>query len=448
MSALLALADADGSKPENNNNNERQPWPRRRGRPMTARAPVVILGVNEMALAAARTLNGRHAIRVIGVHTGGGPCAPAAHSRHLELRQGPEPKDETALLAFLERLAEELAAEAVLLPAQDSAVLFLHRHRRELAGRYRFFVWESDVLLELGSKRGLAAVAARYALPVPETMTPHSRAELETAIGRLEFPQLVKPEFTQDWWSEPAVQLGLGHKAIAANDATELRDVYERSAHVGARVVIQRIIGGRDCDHWSYAAFVAPSGVTTAEILVRKLRVNPPTFGIGSYVVTAADEDVLRVGREVLRTLDFRGFASVQMKRDGAGGRPYLIEVNLRLPTWVELAIAAGVDFPRSYYQTCIGESYASPTASNGRCWMSLGRDWRSMRTYARVGEWTWYQWLAQCLARPARAVFRWDDPLPAVIATWRWLRSSFARRVNAARTPRPAGSHLLNESR
>jgi predicted ATP-grasp superfamily ATP-dependent carboligase len=303
-------------------------------------------------------------------------------------------------------------------------------------------------LLEIGSKRGLAAVAARYALPVPETLTPRSRAELEAAVGSLEFPQLVKPEFTQEWWTEPAVRLGLGKKAIAVHDAAELRDVYERSERVGARVVIQRIIRGRDSDHWSYAAFVAPGGETTAEIVVHKLRIHPPTFGIASYVVTAADEEVLRVGREVLRKLDFRGFASVQLKRDRERGRVYLIEVNLRLPIWTELAIAVGVNFPWLYYQTCVGEQYANPTALLGRYWMSMGRDWRSMRVYARAGEWTWGQWLAQWLARPARVAFRWSDPLPAVVAAWRWLSPRFARRARAAQVPRSAASRVVNESR
>jgi len=414
---------------------------------MTATAPVVVLGVNEMALAAARTLHGRHGIRVIALHCGDEHVAPAAYSRHLELRRGPDVEDESALLDFIERLAAELPAGVVLLPAQDSAVLFLHRHRARLLRRFRFFVWDSDVLAKLGSKRGLAAVASRYALPAPETIAPASNAELESAIACFEFPMLVKPEFTVQWWTDEAVALGLGHKAITVNDAAELRGVYERSARVGARVVIQSIIRGRDSDHWSYGAFVAPNGETTAEILVRKLRINPPVRGIGSYVVTAEDAEMLRAGREVLRKLDYRGFASVQLKRDGDTGTPSLIEINLRLPTWIELAIAAGVDFPHVYYQTCIGAPCPQSTVRVGRYWMSTGRDWRSMRAYARTGEWTWPQWLSQCLARPTRATFRWTDPLPATVAAWRWLRSSFDRRVHATH-PTQDDASALSESR
>jgi predicted ATP-grasp superfamily ATP-dependent carboligase len=370
------------------------------------------------------------------VHAGADACAPAAYSRHLELRRAPE--DESALLTFLQRLAGELSAGAVLLPVHDAAVLFVHRHRRELARDYRFYVWESETLPALGSKRGLADAAVRCSLPVPETLAPRGSADLEPALARLDFPKLVKPEFTQDWWTEQAIELGLGHKAITVNDADQLRDVCARSERAGARVVIQTIIGGRDSDHWSYAALIAPSGETTAEILVRKLRVHPPNFGIGSYVVTAEDEEVRSVGREILRALDFRGFASVQLKRDGVGGRPYLIEINLRLPTWIELAIAAGVDFPFLYYQTCMGERCASSTADIGRHWMSMSRDWRSMRTYARRGDWTWLQWASQLLRRPTLALFRWDDPLPFMVAARRWLLSSIERQVHAPRGESP----------
>lgn len=414
---------------------------------MTAIPPVVVIGVNEMALAAARTLHGRHGIRVIAVHCGVDLVAPAAYSRHLEPRRGPDIADEPALLEFLERLAAELPPGVVLFPVQDSSVLFLHRHRVRLQRQFRFFVWDSDDLKQLGSKRGLAAVASRYAIPAPQTFTPVSSAELEAVIRHVEFPMLVKPEITVQWWSDEAVALGLGHKAISVNDAAELRDVFERSERVGARVVIQSIIRGRDCDHWSYGALVAPSGETSAEILVRKLRIHPPAFGIGSYVVTADDEEMLRAGREVLRKLDYRGFASVQLKRDGDTGAPSLIEINLRLPTWIELAIAAGVDFPDLYYRTCIGAPFSRATAQVGRCWMSMGRDWRSMRVYARAGEWSWPQWLSQCLAGPTRATFRWTDPLPAIVAAWRWLRSSFDRRAHANHAAQPE-THTLNESR
>ena len=50
--------------------------------------------------------------------------------------------------------------------------------------------------LELGSKRTLAGVAARFGLPVPATLAPRSRTELDAAIDGLSFPLLVKPEFT------------------------------------------------------------------------------------------------------------------------------------------------------------------------------------------------------------------------------------------------------------
>ena len=267
-------------------------------------------------------------------------------------------------------------------------------------------------------------------------------------MERVEFPMLVKPEFTVQWWTDEALALGLGHKAITVNDAAELREVFERSARVGARVVIQSIIRGRDSDHWSYGALIAPNGETSAEVLVRKLRIHPPMFGIGSYVVTADDEEMLRVGRDVLRKLDYRGFASVQLKRDGDAGAPSLIEINLRFPTWIELAIAAGVDFPHLYYQTCIGAPCSHSTARVGRYWMSMSRDWRSMRVYVRAGSWNWPQWLSQCMARPTRAMFRWSDPLPATVATWRWLCSSFGRRVHANHATQLQETGTLNGSR
>lgn len=390
-----------------------------------------------MALAAARSLHGRHGIRVIAVHSGADRRPPSGYSRHLELRAGPA--DETQLCGFLMRLADQLGTLPVLLPTYDAAVLFLHRHRRELTQRFRFYVWNSDLLLELGSKRTLADVAARFELPTPRTLVPRSRAELDAAVDGLSFPILVKPEFTPQWWSEPALALGLGHKAIVVEDAAQLRKIYDSSERVGANVVLQSIVAGRDCDHFSYGAFVEPDGTTSAEIVVRKLRIHPPRFGVASYAVTANDPEVLEVGRATLRRLGFRGFASVQLKRDGS--RLYLLEIGLRPSLWTALAVAAGVDLPFHYYLTCVGEPCARSEARLDQVWMAFARDWRSMRTYARQGVWRWRQWWPQWLEGPTYLLFRWDDPLPFFVATGRWLASIFIRHLPSRAAAAPTSS-------
>jgi predicted ATP-grasp superfamily ATP-dependent carboligase len=386
----------------------------------------VLLGSTEPALAAARDL-ARRGVRVIAVHFGEGR-PPMASSRWLELKNAPPLEAELAVVAWLRELAAELGGKPVLLPTLDRTVALLHRRRAELADCYRFYVWESPLLAELGSKVGLGRVAERYGLPVPRTVSPVTRADVLRAAAELRFPCIVKPEFTNAWWTPAAAALGLDRKAIEVASVEQLLGVWARSERLGARVVIQEKIVGPDSEHMSYFVIVAPDGARRGEMVAQKLRVHPPRFGVGCYAVASERADALAVGRDVVERLGYRGFASVQLKRDTRDGKLHLVEINLRLPLLSELAIRAGRSFPFYYYSICLGADFVESPLRVGQAWMSLRRDFSSMRTYAREGTVAWACWCRDLLRRPAFPVFRWDDPAPAIVASWQWLLTTVRR--------------------
>jgi predicted ATP-grasp superfamily ATP-dependent carboligase len=387
----------------------------------TADPPAVVLGANEMGLAVARDL-ARHGVRVTLVQCGAGK-PPAAHSRFVRFCNAPDIEHEAAVVDWLQELAHGTQTMPVLVPAQDQAVLFIHRHRAALAQRYRFYVWDADVLMELGSKVGLRRVAERYGLPMPRTFSPRSRAEIEQLGGELQFPCIVKPEFTNSWWTHAARQHGLGKKAIEVASLPELLDVHERSERVGATVVVQEKVVGPDANHMSFVTFVAPDGSFSGEMIARKLRVYPVRFGVGSYAESAVIEDATLHGRAILQRLGYRGFASVQFKRDERSGRLYLLEINLRFPLLLALALRAGLSFPYYYYRTSLGRDYAIGKLRVGVRWMSMGRDFRSVRSHVREGTCSWPRWVGELLRCNSFPLFTLRDPMPALASIVQWLR-------------------------
>ena len=374
-----------------------------------------------MGLAVARDL-ARHGVPVTVVHCGAGK-PPAAYSRLVRFCNAPDIEHEAAVVDWLRELARGTHTMPVLVPAQDQAVLFVHRRRAELAQCYKFYVWDSDVLMELGSKVGLRRIAEHYELPMPRTFSPRSRAEVEQLGGQFHFPCIVKPEFTNSWWTDAARKLGLSKKAIEVASLPELLSVHDRSERVGATVVVQEKVVGPDANHMSYLTFVAPDGSFSGEMIARKLRVYPVRFGVGSYAESAITEDAMRQGRAVLERLGYRGFASVQFKRDERDGRLYLLEINLRFPLLIALALRAGLRFPYYYYRTSLGRDYAIGRPRVGLRWMSVGRDFRSLRVQVREGTCTWPQWVGQLLCCNSFPLFSLRDPMPAVASVVQWLR-------------------------
>lgn len=178
-------------------------------------------------------------------------------------------------------------------------------------------------------------------------------------------------------------------------------------------------------------------GKLKAQFAHRRLTEKPPSGGVSVYRESVSiDEELRDRSRELLDRFGWHGVAMVEYKRDYATGQPYLMEVNGRFWGSLQLAIDAGVDFPRLLMACVLGE-YNDPMPTyrlgvRSRWWWGqvdnlVGRarrspsdpvppDVRSAR--AAVGD---------LLLGPLRRadyeeVLRWTDPGPFLNETIRWL--------------------------
>jgi predicted ATP-grasp superfamily ATP-dependent carboligase len=70
---------------------------------------------------------------------------------------------------------------------------------------------------------------------------------------------------------------------------------------------------------------------------------------------------------ELLRRFNWNGVAMVELKVDRATGTPYVMEVNGRFWGSLQLAIDAGVDFPKLLMDCATGKPPANPPAYDTR---------------------------------------------------------------------------------
>jgi predicted ATP-grasp superfamily ATP-dependent carboligase len=75
----------------------------------------------------------------------------------------------------------------------------------------------------------------------------------------------------------------------------------------------------------------------------------------------ALPEDVGCAAHRLVDAIDLDGYSEVEFRRDAAG-RPLLMEVNARLSGSVEMAVRAGIDFPRLLFAWAAGERLQATT--------------------------------------------------------------------------------------
>jgi predicted ATP-grasp superfamily ATP-dependent carboligase len=89
----------------------------------------------------------------------------------------------------------------------------------------------------------------------------------------------------------------------------------------------------------------------------RRLREKPPAGGVSVYRESVVVEPEFAAAAErLLDSLDWRGVAMVECKRDITTGRLVLMEINGRLWGSLQLALDAGVDFPVLLAECALGE--------------------------------------------------------------------------------------------
>ena len=371
--------------------------------------PAVVLGLSATGLAVARAL-GRRGVRVTGVDT---LRTPSATSRFVRFRRSPTPGTD-AMLRFLIALAGEGGARPVLLATADEYAELIALNHDRLAGSFRLLTAPAAVVRDVSDKTRFMTLAADLGLPVPRAVTLGSGG-VPSEVGTLRFPVVVKPDHFRAWSSERLRARGLAPaKAIPVADPGELRELVVRLGPLTERAVVQEMVVGQDDAHVDYHALAEPGGQIRAEFVGRKLRLSPPHFGLGTYVVSAHDPEVASLGREVLARLGYVGVANLNFKRDQRDGSLWLLEVNPRFSLWTALDVACGVDLPYWAYLTACGIAWAPPPAyPAGRRWVHALWDLRSMSGYRREAGPSWWSWMSSVLRADVEALGAWDDPLP-----------------------------------
>lgn len=245
----------------------------------------------------------------------------------------------------------------VLLPIGYYANVLFARYQHDL-GRVASLAIASPEAMSIASdKRQTMALANKVGVPTPRTYA--SPEEITT------FPVVVK------------AIMGTG-AVTYVNSRPELDSLDAR------HTLIQEYIPGTGFGF--YALF--NRGKLRALFMHRRIREFPVTGGASTAAAAHYDDRLKAYGTRLLTELCWHGVAMVEMKRDSRDGEYKLMEINPKFWGSLDLAIAAGVNFP-----------YLA-------CRLALDGDVSPVLEYDRSAKFHWplpYE-LLHLIARPASA--------------------------------------------
>jgi predicted ATP-grasp superfamily ATP-dependent carboligase len=226
--------------------------------------------------------------------------------------------DEERFLRTICRAVREKGVDVVLPIGYYANVLF-SQNKATLRRMTHLAIAEPDAMAIASDKARTMAFADSVGVPTPRT---YGSADEVRA-----FPIVVKAA-----------------RGVGTVTYVNSREQLESMDLAGA--VIQEYIPGTGFGF--YGLF--NQGEPRAFFMHRRLREFPVTGGASTAAAAYYDERLKELGVRLMRALRWHGVAMVEVKRDQRDGEYKLMEINPKFWGSLDLAIAAGVNFP---YLTC-----------------------------------------------------------------------------------------------
>ncbi|MEO6923435.1 MAG: hypothetical protein ABI142_06385 [Bryocella sp.] len=338
-----------------------------------------------------------------------------------------------ALVEELVRLAAThfSGLRPVLFLTQEESVKTVSHCRDRLVDLYRFSLPSIELVDTLQHKQSFQRLAEQLDSPIPPLVHICALKDLP-ALESLRYPVVVKPGERHTEYSQHF------KKAYRVESVADADDLIRRILPVMADVVVQEWTEGPDSNIYFCLAYIDKQGQVTASFTGRKIRSWPPQVGGTASCVAAPEvhEELSNMTNRFFQAAGAIGMASMEYKRDERSHEFRMVEPTIgRMDYQEEVATLNGVNLPYAAWCSELGLPFPAPAMRERPVvWRVRSEDVQSAaaqgqplhRGYPHGGQ-------------VADALWRWDDPMPAVVQSWQRARRALQSRTSKLMGGSPA---------
>ena len=257
---------------------------------------------------------------------------------------------------YSEAIAEIVLREKVevIFPVSEQSIYCLNNYRSNFDSSVIMACEQPEKMEAVSNKFRLFQMAEHLGIAMPRTRYVNCTADFFTQYGAItEFPVVVKPAFSKIIEGEKIIS----SRVMYAYDREELCRLYETNPALRYPSMIQELIVGEGTGLFT----LFDRDRHLALFSHRRLLEKPPSGGVSVLSESVAlDQEMIEAARKLLAEVAWSGIAMVEFKRDIRDGSAKLMEINGRFWGSLQLAVAAGVDFPMLCLDYYLGKNPAS----------------------------------------------------------------------------------------
>lgn len=329
----------------------------------------VVIGCHTNGLGVIRSLALEN-FHIIAMHYD--PTEFAHTSRHVhEKVRIPHPyAEEKRFIEFLIANSDKWK-NALLIETNDEALIAVSKNKDNLEKHYKIATPEWHVLRKFIEKPETYKLAEECGVPYPKTVLPKTFDVLKKMKDEISYPCILKPVLSHEFMSR------FKSKNFQASNPDELLTKFEACRKSGLEVMVQEIIPGPDSNIFQCLMYIGSNGNSNAVFLDRKIRQNPPKFGVARVAISEdAIPQISKFTERMLKEGGFSGVAHSEFKEDPRDNEFKLMEINGRTSRSNWLATYCGVNLPWITYMDLVEKEHIEMTGyKKGVYWIELYQD-------------------------------------------------------------------------
>lgn len=265
---------------------------------------------------------------------------------HVELNSDLDQSDKFA--DILNEYAEKInnnGKKLVLIGTNDPYVRLIVENREALSSTFTFNYLDEALLNTLQDKKTFYELAEKKGLSIPETHFYQTSNPTELSLSR--FPVILKPADGIEYYKHKFPGQEKVYRLENSEQVNEVIRKIEDSGYNGD-IIIQDYIPGDDSYIWDSVLYVNSKGKTELVSFGQVALQEHEVTAIGNYtsIVSRFNKEMMETLEQFLESINYRGFANVDLKYDQRDGEFKIFEVNVRQGR-------------SSYYVTLMGHNLA-----------------------------------------------------------------------------------------
>jgi len=230
----------------------------------------------------------------------------------------------------------------LVIPMNDDIAIILSEHKQVFGQFATIEVNDWEIFKIAMDKYQTMKKCMDNDIPCPKTF--FDWVSFKENVNSLAFPIVVKP------------RTGCGAVGFhISNEFSELTEYYKHAIEKYGPCLIQEYIPQTDLQYKA-ELFIDKNGVVKSAIVFAKVRWYPINGGSSTLNVTVLRPDIVESCIKLLKIINWRGYADIDLIQDPRDNTAKVIEINPRITGSVKICSKAGVDFSQQIVENCLGD--------------------------------------------------------------------------------------------